>query len=400
MPSARSTSALDGVVAARRRAPRAPAARWPACVSGPSRITCGARARHSAGNCSSTSGRASASTMSGRSRRLRSAASTKLTVGRSPQCRSSSTSSTGAAAHSAASQSSHARRIGSPISCGFGARGAERTLSSSGNGTPRARRGTRHPPRASRSDVARDPRAQLRRADLERLAVVDAGGAPDRAAPASRTASPRPADRRRRTAPRARSGCRCTHSTNSWRRRDLPTPGRADDQHRARHRFGHASPRTGPSSIDISRSRPTHGVALPSRLRLHLDHVALARAGTARCRRAGPRSARRAARPSRRRGGSRRAAGPAQQAHAAVDHLARHRPGREPPRPRRRPPAATSGSTRAHRQRAARRARRLIGRLARRRASVRHDDAVGERVQPRAVRRAPASSSSAASRRS
>ena len=72
---------------------------------------------------------------------------------------------------------------------------------------------------------------------------------------------------------------------------------------------------------------------------------------------------------------------PAQQAHAAVDHLARHRPGREAPRPvddhQRRRRASTARMASA--QRAA--ARRLIGRL----AGVgqrQHHRAVGQRMQP------------------
>ena len=86
----------------------------------------------------------------------------------------------------------------------------------------------------------------------------------------------------------------------------------------------------------------------------------------------------------------------AQQAHAAVDHLARPptRPRSAPGRSR--PPSARRAARARMRQRAARGARRLIGRLAA--VGQRdHHRAVGQRVQPRAVRRAPSSSSSASS---
>ena len=50
-------------------------------------------------------------TIKGASRRARSAPSTKVTLGRSPQCRPSSTSITGCAAHSAPRKSQNARCI-------------------------------------------------------------------------------------------------------------------------------------------------------------------------------------------------------------------------------------------------------------------------------------------------
>ena len=82
-------------------------------------MVCRCRAVQSSGNRSSTSGRASASTMKRLVAQVAQRASRKLTVPRSPQCRSSSTSSTGCAAHSAVSQSSNARRMPSPISWGL-----------------------------------------------------------------------------------------------------------------------------------------------------------------------------------------------------------------------------------------------------------------------------------------
>ena len=67
------------------------------------------------------------------------------------------------------------------------------------------------------------------------------------------------------TSPRA--GWRCTHSTNSWRRRDLPTPA-APTTSTADAIDSASVPAYRFVSIDISRPRPTKSVALPSRLRL------------------------------------------------------------------------------------------------------------------------------------
>ena len=364
----------------------------------PGWITCGARACQSSGNCSSTSGRASASTMKRWSRRLRSAASTKLTVPRSPQCRSSSTSSTGCAAHSAASQSSQARRMASPISCGLAraARSASLCVVGERNvGDLAQERGRRARARRDRRG-GRRARPACRACVSIGLALVDAGRAPDRA--------PQHRERRARAQRIAAA------------EQHLAAVGLAlhpVDELLAQARLADARPRPMTStadaidsasvpgvqvvSIDISRPRPTKSVALPSRLRLTSNTSRSPRRnGAVPSRRISKRASSSPTATSSRRiapGGR-----PAQQAHAVVDHLARHRPGREAPRPGRHHQRHV-GQHRAHRQRAAGGARRLIGRL----ADVgqrQHHRAVGQRVQRAPRARARSSSSSAASRRS
>ena len=223
MPSARSTM----------RATTSSATPLSACLtscsaarrdSGASWIVCRWRAIHRSGKRSSTSGRASASTMNGWSCRLRSALSRKLTVPRSPQCRSSSTSSTGCAAHSAISQSSNARRMPSPISCGLAraARSASRCVSSKRtsaisprNSVTRSRisRGTCRPiraasfsRRASSGSPSRTPAARR----IMRASIANGDPAPTESPPPKKTS--------------ARSGWRWTQSISSCRSRDLPTP--------------------------------------------------------------------------------------------------------------------------------------------------------------------------------
>ena len=179
-----------------------------------------------------------------------------------------------------------------------------------------------------------------------------------------------------------RSGCRCTHSTNSWRRRDLPTPAAPDDQHRRRHRFGHR-PR-----VEVRQHR--HLAPAADEVGRLAEQVALAprtcrarRAGTTRCRRAGSRSACRAARPPRRPGGSRRA-------RSRAAGACRCRSPRPPPtRPRTAPapstpPAERRGARRASPARSARRAPPDPS-PCRRSGSVSNDRAVGQRVQARPV---------------
>ena len=105
-------------------------------VSGRRLTRCRSRSCQRPGNCSSTSGRAKASTMNGRSRSARSAASMNWRLGRSPQWMSSSISRTGWSAHSAASQSSQALRIWSPMRRGSCRAACSAGLPSSGKGTP------------------------------------------------------------------------------------------------------------------------------------------------------------------------------------------------------------------------------------------------------------------------
>ena len=150
-------------------------------------------------------------------------------------------------------------------------------------------------------------------------------------------------------------------------------------------------------SIDISRPRPTKSLSLPSRLRLTSNTSRSPRRNDAGCRRGGSRSARRAGRPPCRRAGSRPA--PSRAAGACRCRS----PRRPPTRPRSAPGRSTTtsadvGERGAHAQRAARGARRLVGRL----AGVgqrHHDRAVGQRVQRARRARCASSSSSAASRR-
>ena len=230
-------------------------------------------------------------------------------------------------------------RIGSPISSALAraARSASRVPSSKGRpaSSPRnsvTRRGSRG------GEVPPDARAELLAPHLERLAVEDAGRARGSCAPASRTASPRPSGRRRRTAPRpARAGA-ATQSMNSWRRRDLPTPGRADHQHRAWRWTRPPPPRRGSSA---------------SRARARAPRTAWA------CRAAPlppkPSRSPRRRRPCRRADVEARVEQPGghvveadgprrrapQQQRAAVDHLADRRPGRDAPCP----VATTSGTS-------------------------------------------------------
>ena len=342
-----------------------------------------ARARPTgAGSARATSGRASASTISGCSRRLRSARVDEAhrAAGR-PSAGPRARAAPGRAAHSAASQSSQARRMPSPISCGFCARRAQRVVVLVGERrcrriSPRnaATRG-----RDSRSTWRADPQRSLRRFS----SAARRPGCP--AARRSARRASRTASRAQRVAApnstSARCGRRCTHSTSSWRRRDLPAPagpvtstalaidsaggaGEQVGQHRhlapAAHELGRpcpagcASPRRRRARRAGSAGRPV-AVDLEARVQQPGRHVV------------------EADRPGRR---------AAQQAHAAVDHLADHRPGREARRARSRSPAATSGNAARTRQRAARRARRLVGRLA----------AVGQRRAPssRRAARAPA----------
>ncbi|KYF64645.1 hypothetical protein BE15_18625 [Sorangium cellulosum] len=110
MPSARSTSVATSSALASSPSAARTSRSLARRVSGGSIIWLPKRPCASAGNMSCTSGRPRPSTRNGRSFRLRSAASTIVTVGRSPHCRSSRISSTGCFAHSARMNSSHDSR--------------------------------------------------------------------------------------------------------------------------------------------------------------------------------------------------------------------------------------------------------------------------------------------------
>ena len=129
-------------------------------------------------------------------------------VGRSPQCRSSSTSSTGLRART--------RRRGSPPRRGASDRpsaarpGARRGAARSrrrGRARRRARRGTRRRARSVRAATCRATRARELLAGAPRAARRRARRAARRSAlrRAARTARPRAADRRARSRPRAPS---------------------------------------------------------------------------------------------------------------------------------------------------------------------------------------------------
>ncbi len=111
LPSARSTT--RSTIASSVAAPRHSRTRRAAAFLGrrPRRISVRLRSAHRFGNDVCTSGRASATTMNGWPPRCRAAASTNVTLGTSPQCRSSSTRRIGCRDDSAWTQSSHARRI-------------------------------------------------------------------------------------------------------------------------------------------------------------------------------------------------------------------------------------------------------------------------------------------------
>ena len=246
--------------------------------------------------------------------------------------------------------------MASPISCGLARAARSASLSSSGNGTFAISPEERGHPRARVAiDVAADPLGQLvalaSRSPRPRECRPRAGSR----APSIANGEPAPSESPMPNSTSPRSGWRCTHSTNSWRRRDLPTPAAPDHQHRRRHRFGHRARRTGSSSIDISRPRPTKSVALPSRLRLTSNTSRSPRRnGAVPSRRISKRvSSSPTATSSRRIAPGAR---PAQQAHAVVDHLARR-----PTRPRTAPapstpPAARRAARRASPARSARRA--------------------------------------------
>ena len=260
---------------------------------------------------------------------------------------------------------------------------AARRCRSSGNGTLAiSPRNAATRARGVAIDVARDPRARASRAGPRCGSPSGCRRRAGSRARASRTASRRPASRRRRTAPRRRSGCRCTHSTNSCRSRDLPMPAAPTTSTAA------AIDSASVARVQVRSASTSRGRA---RRRRSPCRAGCAAPRTRRARRAGTTPSRRAriskrassSPPRRRRARIAPGARPAQQAHAVVDHLARHRPGREPPRP-----VDTTqrhvGQHGAHRQRAAGGARRLIGRL----AGVgqrQHHRPVRERVQPRAV---------------
>ncbi|HEY4120931.1 MAG TPA: hypothetical protein VGM56_23870 [Byssovorax sp.] len=224
------------------------------------------RPLQSFGKRSRTFGRANASTIHGRSFTTRSAESRYATLSASPQCRSSSTTSSGRAPVSAVKKSSHAARSRSPIvtgSCKAASR-SRRASSADGPTTSRVsmlatRRwsggGTRRPTRAAifaRLTARGSPGATP-------VARRSSGAIMTKGAPAV-IASPRPNHT-------STPGCAASIArTSSWRRRDLPTPAAPVTSTAREIRSVTQSPKS--SAIDAtSRSRPTNGVGLPRSLR-------------------------------------------------------------------------------------------------------------------------------------
>ena len=193
----------------------------------------------------------------------------------------------------------------SPISCGFGARGAERVVVAVGKRTLAISPEERGHARARLAvDVAADALGQLVALDLDRLRLVNAGRAPDRARPACANGEPAASEspRPNSTSPAARAGAapirrtRGAGATCPPRPRPTTSTARAIDSASAlgeqvrEHRHLAAA--------------PDEVVALPSRVRLTSNTSRSPRRnGAVPSRR--PRSARRAARPRRRPGGSR-----------------------------------------------------------------------------------------------
>ena len=282
--------------------------------------------------------------------------------GRSPQCRSSSTSRTGCAAASAATKSSQARRIWSPMSMRVSARGAELTLSSSGNGAPMS---------SPRNSATRAPSSPSRRGAPTRARSLrwrTSIGSPSR--------MPDGAAERRRDHAERRAGAHGIAAADpdldplAARREPreelvaeprLPKPGRAGDHgHRAPPGSATHSSKSA-DSAPSSRSRPTHGVGWPSSVRAASPTLALAEeakaVGVARDLEARVEEAgRELVEPDLPHGPPRAAAS----ATRAIDDIAHgHAAGRRPRA--RRPAPGPRPEVGPHRERAPRRAGRLIG---------------------------------------
>ena len=279
--------------------------------SGPRLITCGARACQRSGNRSSTSGRASASTMK-RLRRAGCAARRR----RSSPCRDRPSADPRAPAAPGAPRTrppASPPRRGAwrrPSAAGSRARRASASFWSSGNGDVRDLAQEGGDARAASRSTCRATRAvSLSRLLSIGFALVDAGRAADGA--------PQRRERRARAQriavaeqhlARDRAGAAPSRRTPA-RSRDLPTPAAPIDHAPPTPSTRPASPRTG-RSASTSRGRgPTKSVALPSRLRLTSNTSRSPRRNDAVPSRR-TRSARRAARPRRRRAGSRPAAVP------------------------------------------------------------------------------------------
>ena len=321
--------------------------------------------------------------MNGWSCRLRRALSRKLTVPRSPQCRSSSTSRIGWAAHSASSQSSNARRMPpSPIQL----EGCRAPFAAPRSPLQTARR--RAPPETRRRARAPGDRRGARRAPPASRAAPRAAR-PRRCrppvgsrAPAWRRAIRRRPSRRRRTAPRRdQAGAAPTRpapaAAATCRRRPLRSPAPAWRPTRPPCRRRGWSASTSPARGRRTTSPSPATGAEPRR------HPA-PRAGRARCRRGELRTARRGGQRRRRRDGWRPRASLA----GGASHC------RSPPPPPTRSKSAPGRSTPPTRPRGARsaspahsraRPRRLLGRplgLGQRN----HHRPIGERMDPGAVR--------------
>ncbi len=354
-------SATIGRCGARRRAPRAPASRWPRSTAAPGGSLCGSRSAQSAGKVLVTSGRASASTISGRragaQRGVDEADRAEIApvqVLEHQQHRLRRALRRQPVLPGAAHAVAHQLRVlpRGPQRVAVRRRGRARRRSRPG--TP-ATRG-----RSSRA-TCRPTRSTACRRALERLAVVDAGRRAGSPAPSMPNGEPAASESPAPNSTSARARLTLDPVDELLPQPRLADAGGAGHQHRGRRRLGHAPAKRFAQHRDLAPA--AHEVASPCRAGCASPRTRRARrAGTERCRRGGSRSARRAGRPRRRRGewrpGRSRAAGACRcRSPRPTTDQAENRPGPVTP------PAARRGA-RPHRQRAARGARRLIRRLA------------------------------------
>jgi len=252
------------------RVPRTPSTKRSLAfrVNAPSGSGCTPRSAQMRGKVASISGRARARTMKLLVLRLRRAASTNCTLGRSPHCRSSSSKTTGCAEHSAARKSSHARLVWSAMRTAFWRAARSCTLTSSAKGTRSISARNSATRARSSGGTWRATRASMaRRASSSR--ALDAAGTPM----ARRSAWPSTASGDPALIASACAYQTCvppksapTRRTNSCRRRLLPMPGEPVTRTtRATSSETHSS--RIPESRTSSLSRPTNGVVLPRSVR-------------------------------------------------------------------------------------------------------------------------------------
>ena len=263
----------------------------------------------------------------------------------------------------------------------------------------RARRGTR-PPAAAGGRRARGASRRAPRAAPAALArALPRRRAAERLRRAGRTASRRASDRRG-PIHTSRPGARRRSARDAARApsRDLPTPAGRRDEHGARQRLVDA---LGEERLEraSSRSRPTHGVGLPSSVRAPARRLALA--AQARARRRPARTSKRGVeqrgghlvdgdRRRLRQAGARAVAPPRRACRAGAPRGRSRRPrggAASRRRGRSRAPSARRAAPRAARARSAPRARPGRWRRRRRPSSVTTERAVGEPLERAAVLR-------------